>query len=119
VIVHEWNEHSLVKKIGEKKKKYPFKLLFHDTHHRAVTESESMKAYDLSAYDGVLAFGNMIKEIYLRKAGQRRHGPGTKLPIHASLNQYLLIITKVIWYGLATGAMKNAPKSYLNFSSIL
>lgn len=67
VIVHEWNEHSLVKKIGEKRKKAAFKLLFHDTHHRAITERESMKAYDLSAYDGVLAFGNVIKEIYLQE----------------------------------------------------
>jgi spore maturation protein CgeB len=67
VIMHEWNEHSLVKKIGEKRKKASFKLLFHDTHHRAITERESMKAYDLSAYDGVLAFGNVIKELYLKE----------------------------------------------------
>ncbi|TKK71823.1 glycosyltransferase [Ilyomonas limi] len=72
VIVHEWNEHSLVKKIGEKRKQSSFKLLFHDTHHRAVTERESMKAYDLSAYDGVLAFGNMIKEIYLKEGWTKR-----------------------------------------------
>jgi spore maturation protein CgeB len=67
VLVHEWNDHELVKKIGEKRKKYPFKLLFHDTHHRAVTEKEQMKAYDLSNYDGVLAFGELIKEIYLQE----------------------------------------------------
>jgi spore maturation protein CgeB len=67
VIVHEWNEHSLVKAIGEQKKKHHFKLLFHDTHHRAVTDCSSMSAYDLSNYDGVLAFGNVIKEIYLHE----------------------------------------------------
>jgi spore maturation protein CgeB len=67
VIVHEWNEHSLVKAIGEKKRKYPFKLLFHDTHHRAVTDEKSMSAYDLTNYDGTLAFGNVIKEIYLKR----------------------------------------------------
>jgi spore maturation protein CgeB len=67
VIVHEWNEHQLVKAIGEKRKKYFFKLLFHDTHHRAVTEKESMSKYDLSNYHGVLAFGNVIKEIYLKE----------------------------------------------------
>lgn len=72
VIVHEWNEHSLVKKIGDKRKKASFKLLFHDTHHRAVTERESMKAYDLAAYDGVLAFGNMIKEIYLKEGWTKK-----------------------------------------------
>jgi spore maturation protein CgeB len=67
VIVHEWNEHSLVKAIGEKKKKHHFKLLFHDTHHRAVTDKKSMAKYDLSNYDGVLAFGNVIRDIYLKK----------------------------------------------------
>lgn len=67
VIVHEWNEHDLVKKIGEKRKKFPFKLLFHDTHHRAATETASMKAYDLSAYDGVLAYGAVISNIYLKE----------------------------------------------------
>jgi spore maturation protein CgeB len=67
VVVHEWSDHSLVKTIGEKRKKYPFKLLFHDTHHRAVSERQSMQAYDLSQFDGVLAYGNVIKEIYLQE----------------------------------------------------
>jgi len=67
VLVHEWNEHALVKKIGEQRRKYPFKLLFHDTHHRAATERESMKAYDLSAYDGVLAYGAVISDIYVQE----------------------------------------------------
>jgi spore maturation protein CgeB len=67
VIVHEWSEHELVKAIGTKKKKHGFKLLFHDTHHRAATERESMKAYDLSNYDGVLAYGKVISDIYLKE----------------------------------------------------
>ena len=72
VIVHEWNAHALVKEIGERRKKFSFKLLFHDTHHRAVTESESMKAYDLSAYDGVLAFGSLIRDIYIKEGWAKR-----------------------------------------------
>src|SRR5215204_846983 len=72
VIVHEWNEHALVKQIGEKRKKYSFKLLFHDTHHRAVTERQSMSAYDLSNYDGVLAFGNVIREIYVKEGWTKK-----------------------------------------------
>ncbi len=67
VIVHEWNSPKLVKQIGEKKKKGDFKLLFHDTHHRAVTNREAIKKYDLSNYEGVLAFGEIIKEIYLQE----------------------------------------------------
>ena len=72
VLVHEWNEHGLVKKIGEYRKKFSFKLLFHDTHHRAVTERESMKAYDLSQYDGVLAFGGMIRDLYVKEGWTKR-----------------------------------------------
>lgn len=68
VIVHEWNEHSLVKAIGEyHAKTRRFKLLFHDTHHRAITERASMEQYDLRHYDGVLAFGNVIRDLYLKE----------------------------------------------------
>jgi spore maturation protein CgeB len=67
VIVHEWNDHGLVKKIGEyRAENSHFTLLFHDTHHRSITDSQSMGKYDLSHYDGVLAFGEVIKDIYLQ-----------------------------------------------------
>ncbi len=66
VIVHEWNEPDLVQIIGQSKKKHSFKLLFHDTHHRSVSAPEEMQKYDLSNYDGVLAFGDVIKDIYLK-----------------------------------------------------
>ena len=66
VIVHEWNSYALVKKIGEyRARSGKFKLLFHDTHHRGVTDKLSMSEYELGAYDGVLAFGNVIRDIYL------------------------------------------------------
>jgi spore maturation protein CgeB len=45
-----------------------FTLLFHDTHHRAVSAPHEMRAYDLSAYDGVLAFGAALAKVY-RKWG--------------------------------------------------
>lgn len=67
VIVHEWNEHELVKRLGEHRKHNThYRLLFHDTHHRSVTDKESMSQYDLSGYDGVLAYGNVIRDIYLQ-----------------------------------------------------
>jgi spore maturation protein CgeB len=53
VIVHEWNDHALVKRIGNLRRRHPFVLLFHDTHHRLVTDPAAMDAYDLSAYDGI------------------------------------------------------------------
>jgi spore maturation protein CgeB len=67
VLVHEWNEHELVRQVGAHRRQHHYKLLFHDTHHRAVTDKESMAAYDLSDYDGVLAFGEVIKNIYLKE----------------------------------------------------
>ncbi len=73
VIVHEWNDHALVKSIGEHRERTAkYKLLFHDTHHRSVTEEASMSKYDLSSYDGVLAFGDVIRRRYLSMGWARR-----------------------------------------------
>ena len=66
VIVHEWNDHELVQRIGDHhKRKNNYALFFHDTHHRSVTDPVAMAAYDLSGYDGVLAYGRKIRNIYL------------------------------------------------------
>lgn len=66
VLVHEWNDYSLVRRIGEHRARSgSYRLLFHDTHHRAVTERESMAAYDLRHYDGVLAYGRVLRDLYL------------------------------------------------------
>jgi spore maturation protein CgeB len=68
VIVHEWNDHDVVARIGEyRSKDSGFKLLFHDTHHRSVSEPAEMDDYDLRHYDGVLAFGEIIRDIYLER----------------------------------------------------
>jgi spore maturation protein CgeB len=68
VLVHEWNEPALVAAIGEHRKNGgKYTLLFHDTHHRSVTAPQEMSRYDLSGYDGVLAFGNVIRDLYLEK----------------------------------------------------
>src|SRR5438045_1074903 len=57
VIVHEWNTHELVRRVGEHRARNDYILLFHDTHHRMVTQPENMATYDLGNYDGVLAYG--------------------------------------------------------------
>ncbi|MBW8745677.1 MAG: glycosyltransferase [Sphingomonas sp.] len=65
VIVHEWNEPDLVAAIGRLRANGGrFTLLFHDTHHRAVSDASAMRAFDLSGYDGVLAFGEALSEVY-------------------------------------------------------
>jgi spore maturation protein CgeB len=73
VIVHEWNEHELVRRIGENRAGgAKCKLLFHDTHHRAITHREQMAEYDLSHYDGVLAFGRVLRDLYLNRGWTER-----------------------------------------------
>jgi spore maturation protein CgeB len=65
VIVHEWNEPHLVAALGRMRARgADFTLLFHDAHHRAVSAPEQMRAYDLDGYDGVLAFGETLAEVY-------------------------------------------------------
>jgi spore maturation protein CgeB len=67
VIVHEWNEPELVSAVGRLRKRGGrFTLLFHDTHHRAVSAPCEMRTYDLDAYDGVLAFGAALARVYER-----------------------------------------------------
>ncbi len=72
VIVHEWNTPELVSQIGKLRLKHPFVLLFHDTHHRMVTEPDVMGRYDLSNYDGVLAYGKVLRDLYLSRKISRR-----------------------------------------------
>jgi spore maturation protein CgeB len=73
VLVHEWNEHELVRRIGEHRAvSRGYRLFFHDTHHRSITDSESMAAYDLRHYDGVLAFGAVIRDVYLERGWAER-----------------------------------------------
>ncbi len=73
VIVHEWNEPDLVGALGRLRSAGGrFLLLFHDTHHRAVSDPEAIHRFDLSGFDGILAFGEGLAEIYRRWGWGRR-----------------------------------------------
>ena len=66
VVVHEWTDPGIVADIGRRRREGArFTLLFHDTHHRAVSDSAAMAALTLGDYDGVLAFGEALRERYL------------------------------------------------------
>jgi spore maturation protein CgeB len=66
VIVHEWNPHELVARVGQHHLRHgAYALLFHDTHHRTRTDTPSMSAYNLAHFDGVLAYGAVIRDTYL------------------------------------------------------
>jgi spore maturation protein CgeB len=73
VLVHEWNELELVRRVGQHRKRHGgYRLLFHDTHHRAITAPRTMARLDLSEYDGVLAYGEVIRRLYLERGWARR-----------------------------------------------
>ena len=68
VVVHEWNTPDLVRAIGRHRAASGgYVLLFHDTHHRSVSDRASMAAYDLSHYHGVLAFGDVVRRHYVEQ----------------------------------------------------
>ncbi len=73
VLVHEWTDPDLVARIGEYRiRGGRFLLLFHDTHHRAVTSPDELDGFALDGYDAVLAFGEVLREIYLARGWGRR-----------------------------------------------
>jgi spore maturation protein CgeB len=68
VLVHEWSDTELVRRVGEHRKKVgDYLLLFHDTHHRMVTQPAEMNRFDLRHYDGVLAFGEVLRKLYQQR----------------------------------------------------
>jgi spore maturation protein CgeB len=72
VLVHEWSDPELVKRVGlHRARGGRYRLLFHDTHHRAQTAPDEMARFDLTHYDGVLAFGEVIRRMYLERGWAR------------------------------------------------
>lgn len=66
VVVHEWTDPALVARIGKARVSGgDFTLLFHDTHHRAVSAEPDIAALNLREYDCVLAFGESLRQRYL------------------------------------------------------
>lgn len=72
VIVHEWNPSTLIGRIGEHRRSHRYTLLFHDTHHKSATDPDALSACDLDGYDGVLAYGESVRERYLKAGWARR-----------------------------------------------
>jgi spore maturation protein CgeB len=73
VLVHEWTDPWLVAELGRVRAGGGrFRLFFHDTHHRSATAPREMARYDLSGYDGVLAYGRVIRDLYLERGWAAR-----------------------------------------------
>jgi spore maturation protein CgeB len=72
VVIHEWNSPQLASAILELRNRFGFRVLFHDTHHRAYTSPKEILRFPLNEFDGVLAFGEAVRRIYADGFGVKR-----------------------------------------------
>ena len=73
VIVHEWNDPELIRRIAEHRSaRGAYQLLFHDSHHRSKTHPDALARAPLQRFDGVLAYGVSIRDIYLSRGWTER-----------------------------------------------
>jgi spore maturation protein CgeB len=73
VLVHEWTDAALVAAIAAHHAKHDhYRLLYHDTHHRAVSNRAAWDALALEGYDAALVAGRSLADVYARRASIRR-----------------------------------------------
>jgi spore maturation protein CgeB len=72
VILHEWNPPALAHTLLEIRAGAGFKLLFHDTHHRASSSPQQIYTFATDRFDGVLAFGEVLRSIYNERFGIKK-----------------------------------------------
>jgi spore maturation protein CgeB len=69
VILHEWNPPALAQRLLKLRKELRYKLVFHDTHHRASSSPTQMHEFGLLQFDAILAFGEALRTIYRQQFG--------------------------------------------------
>jgi spore maturation protein CgeB len=67
VILHEWNPAALAERLLHLRAHCGYKLLFHDTHHRASSSPEQIERFGLDRFNGILAFGEALRRIYVER----------------------------------------------------
>ena len=72
VILHEWNPPQLAHLLLDLRHTLGYKILFHDTHHRASSSPEQIGLLRIPEFDGVLAFGEALRAIYRERFGITR-----------------------------------------------
>ena len=100
VVLHEWTHPRIVRAVQGLRASLGFRLLFHDTHHRAYTTPKEIGDLNPKGFDGVLVFGEALLRIYRELFGVSRawifHEAADTthfLPLQAEKN------TDVIWVG--------------------
>jgi spore maturation protein CgeB len=72
VLAHEWNEPQLIARLAAHRRSGgPYLLLFHDTHHRMIS-AQAIAELDLDGFDGVIAFGEILRDSYSREGWGNR-----------------------------------------------
>ena len=64
VVLHEWNPPALAHALLNLRSELRYRLLFHDTHHRASSSPEQIRLFGIDQFDGVLVFGEALRTIY-------------------------------------------------------
>ena len=115
-IVHEWTSPELIDAIGTFRAHTPsLRVLFHDSHHRAVTQPEKIASLALNGYDGVLAYGASLRDIYLKNGWVRRawvwHEAADTRVFRPTQQRKI----STIWPGLETGEMMSGRANCTSF----
>ena len=71
VILHEWNPPALAQCLLAWREDCGYKLLFHDTHHRASSSPSQIEQFGLTQFDGIIAFGEALSKIYRESFGSK------------------------------------------------
>jgi spore maturation protein CgeB len=72
VVVHEWNPPELAHALLEMRPEMKYRMLFHDTHHRASSSPKQIQLFGVDRFDGVVAFGEVLRSIYREQFGMMR-----------------------------------------------
>lgn len=72
VLAHEWTDPAVLATLGRLRRSGDFTLLFHDTHHRAVSAADAIAGLALDDCDAVLAFGESLAERYRARGWGRQ-----------------------------------------------
>ncbi|HEX5236785.1 MAG TPA: glycosyltransferase [Silvibacterium sp.] len=101
VILHEWNPPELAHTLLELRDHLGFRLLFHDTHHRASSSPEQIRLFGTNRFDGILAFGEALRRIYQDSFGINRvwtlHEAADVTIFHPRVHTAKM--TDVVWIG--------------------
>jgi spore maturation protein CgeB len=72
VLVHEWTAPEVANAAAAAARAAGAAVLFHDTHHRPWSDPAAIRRFDLAAFDGVLAFGDVLRDLYRERFRVRR-----------------------------------------------